>query len=62
MKNNLKEKKIFRGLEAPKRICQSLKKEVSEEKKKGVYKLEWSVCTRRTQLYLMVEICVEFTT
>ena len=29
---------------------------------KGVYKVEWSVCTCLTQLYLMVEICVEFTT
>jgi hypothetical protein len=26
-----------------------------------VNKLEWSVCTGLTQLYLMVEVCVEFT-
>jgi len=25
-------------------------------------KLDWSVCTCLTQLYLMVEVCVEFTT
>ena len=25
-------------------------------------KLDWSVCTGLTQLYLMVEICIEFTT
>ena len=25
-------------------------------------KLDWSVCTCLTKLYLMVEICIEFTT
>ena len=27
-----------------------------------INKLDWSVCTCLTQLYLMVEICIEFTT
>ena len=27
-----------------------------------INKLDWSVCTCLTQLYLMIEICIEFTT